>query len=274
MNAFNDDRRHDTDEVSAMLNDLPEVDPPPTLASTVMSTITASAKAPIAPNRVTSTRRSSTMAKKVLWSMAAVAAVALVALRVVGYPPVKEGTEATIGAAQRYQAPQVAASDVKVEDQEFQDFLQSDLFRQLASDQAAQEALKNEDLQRALADANVRAVLARADIRLTLKNDAKSLAQADARSEAIAQLRLDAKSRAMLEAALNASPALVRAISDARIVDAIANSSLARVLANSDAALALSNNAVLNIMRQASANARNEAAANASANAAANARIK
>ena len=70
-----------------------------------------------------------------------------------GYPPVENGTEATIGAAQRYQAPQISSADVKTEDAQLQAFLQSDLFRQLATDKAAQQALKNKDFQRALADA-------------------------------------------------------------------------------------------------------------------------
>ena len=53
------------------------------------------------------------MAKKVLWIVAAAAAVALITMRVAGYPPVEKGTEATIGAAQRYQAPQISSADVK-----------------------------------------------------------------------------------------------------------------------------------------------------------------
>lgn len=266
MNTFTDDRRNDNDEVAELLNDLPEVDPPSALVQTVMSTIAEHASTKVTRPQVTSSRRGNTMAKKVLWSVAAVAAVALIALKVVGYPPVQQGTEATIGAAQRYQEAQVSAADVKVEDQEFQAFLQSDLFRQLVNDKAAQSALKSEDLQRALADASVRAVLARSDIRTALARNDVRLARADARHEAIAQLRLDAKSQAALEAALNVSPALVNLISNASITDAIANSSLALALARSDAALALSNNAVLQIVRQASANARNEAAANASTN--------
>jgi hypothetical protein len=270
MNTFNDDRRNDHDELSEMLNDLPQVDPPPSLVRTVMSTIAEYAKAPVTQPQVTHIRRGSTMAKKVLWSVAAVAAVALIALKVVGYPPVGQGTEATIGAAQRYQESQISAADVKVEDQQFQAFLQSDLFRQLANDKAAQNALKNQDLQKALADANVRAALARADIRTAISNNVASWARADARNDAIASLRLDARSQAVLQAALNASPALMQVIANANIADAIANSSLALALARSDAALALSNNAVLQVMRQASANARNDAASNASSNAIAN----
>ena len=266
MNTFTDNRRDD-DELSEMLNDLPQVDPPASMVSTVMSTIVEHAKTPGTQPQVTYLRRGSTMAKKVLWTVAAAAAVALIALRVAGYPPVEQGTEATIGAAQRYQEAQISAADVKVEDQQFQAFLQSDLFRQLASDKAAQDALKNEDLQRALADAKVRAVLANSDVRLALSNDARRLARVDVRSEAIAQLRLDAKYQASLQAALDASPALVRVIADANAMDAIANSTLARVLANSDAALAVSNRAVLDALYRASSNARMDASANASADA-------
>ena len=206
------------------------------------------------------------MAKKVLWSMAAVAAMALVALKIVGYPPVEQGTEATIGAAQRYQEAQISAKDVKVEDQQFQAFLQSDLFRQLANDKAAQSALKNQDLQKALADASVRAALARADVRTAISNNVLHLARTDVVADVIAQLRLDASSQAALEAALNTSPALLQVIANVNIADAIANSSLAVALARTDAALALSNNAVLQAMTQVSFNVQNDASVNASTN--------
>lgn len=283
MNTFNEDRRNDNDEVSMMLNDLPQVDPPSSLAPTVMSTIAEHAHAPVTRPQVTFMRRGSTMAKgttakRVLWSVAAVAAVALVALRVAGYPPVEKGTEATIGAAQRYQAPQVSAADVKVQDQEFQSFLQSDLFRQLVNDKAAQEALKNQDLQRALADANVRTALANEVVRTAIANNASMFARLDLRNDVrmdvrndiIANLRLDANSQAILAAALTASPALLHAISNVNIADAIANSNLALVLANSDAIVAISNQAVLNAMFNASSNARIDAVNNVSANASTN----
>lgn len=265
MNTFSDNPRDDNDDVSELLNDLPEVDPPPSLARTVMSMIAEQTKAPVTQPQVTYIRRGSTMAKKVLWSVAAVAAVALVALKVVGYPPVEKGTEATIGAAQRYQESQISAADVKVEDQQFQAFLQSDLFRQLVNDKAAQAALKNQDLQKVLADANVRAALARNEIRWAIAN--VHLARVETRNDVIASLKLDAKSHALLEGALNSSPALLQVINNAAIADAIANSSLGVALARNDAALALSNNAVLQIMNQAVFNSRNESSANVSTNA-------
>ena len=266
MTTFSDDRRNDKDDASMLLNDLPQVDPPASLARTVMSAIAEHAKTQVTPSPVTYMRRGSTMAKKVLWTVAAAAAVALVALRVVGYPPVEKGTEATIGAAQRYQESQVSAADVKVEDQQFQEFLQSDLFRQLANDKAARNALNNPDLQKALADARVSAVLARADVRAEIANNAKQLARADAVATVIATVRLDAKSQAALEAALNVSPALLHAITNANVADAIANSSLAQVLARADAVVAVSNNAVLQALNHAALDARNEAASNASNN--------
>jgi len=274
MSTFNDDRSDETDDVSEMLNDLPQVDPPSSLVRTVMTTIGEHANVPVTQPQVTYIRRGSTMAKKVLWSMAAVAAMALVALKIVGYPPVEQGTEATIGAAQRYQEAQISAKDVKVEDQQFQAFLQSDLFRQLANDKAAQSALKNQDLQKALADVSVRAALARADIRTAISNNVLHLARTDAVADVIAHLRLDASSQAALEAALTASPALLQVIANASLADAIANSSLAVALARTDAALALSNNAVLQAMSQAAFNARNDASANVSANASSNAVAK
>lgn len=278
MNTFNEDRRDEDDELSVMLNDLPRVDPPSSVARAVMSTIAEFAKAPVTRPQVTFMRRGNTMAKKVLWSVAAVAAVAFVALRVAGYPPVEEGTEATIGAAQRYQAPQISAADVKVEDQQFQSFLQSDLFRQLVNDKAAQEALKNEDLQRALNDANVRTALSNEVIRTAISNNAVLLsrnnvrqdANVNVRHEIIAQLRLDANSQAILQAAVNASPALLYAITNVNIAEAIGNSNLALVLANNEAMIAVSNQAVLNALFNASSSARVDAANNVSSNASGN----
>src|SRR5262245_52240755 len=167
-------RDGEPDHVSEMLNGLPQIDPPSTLVSDVMSTIAVRAHTPQPPAILRMRGRS--MAKKVLWIVAAAAAIALVALRLAGYPPVDKGTEATIGAAQRYQAPQISSADVKTEDAELQAFLQSDLFQQLTNDPQAQQALRNEDFRKALADANVRAALARSDVRAAIADLARNAA--------------------------------------------------------------------------------------------------
>ena len=241
-------RDGEPDHVSEMLNGLPEVDPPSTLVSDVMSTIAARAKTHQPP--ATLRMRGGIMAKKVLWIVAAAAAVTLIALRLAGYPPVDKGTEATIGAAQRYQAPQISNADVKTEDADLQAFLQSDLFQQLTNDPQAQQALRNEDFRRALADANVRAVLASSDIRAAIADISHNVTAAQ-RKEAVADAKIMASSQAKLDAALQASAALRAALVVPHVADAIAHSSLGAVLASPKAALALSNDAHINAVLSA-----------------------
>jgi hypothetical protein len=276
MNAFNEDRHDETDGVSSMLNELPRVDPPTTLVGTVMSSITQFAQTHATQPPVNFMRRSNTMAKKVLWTVAAAAAAALVVMRVAGYPPVDKGTEATIGAAQRYQAPQVAAGDVKVEDHELQAFLQSDLFRQLAADKAAMAALKNKEFQKALSSPEVRAALAQPQVQQVIayvRFDAANLnaaqVQIDAAALATAGVRIDAAALASAEAALqaaaNASPVLAQALAAPQVAQAIAASSLATALAAPTAALALAQPAAVNALMAAAPTAAIDAAGAAQA---------
>ena len=56
--------------------------------------------------------------KRVLLAVAAVAVIAIGYIAVNGVPPVGPGTEGTVGAAKRYQAPQIAEGDVQVADAE------------------------------------------------------------------------------------------------------------------------------------------------------------
>jgi hypothetical protein len=238
------------DEVTEMLRDLPEVDPPPALVDNVMSTIVRRARIEtMSPTLMTKGR---TMAKKVLWSVAAAAAVALVVMRVFGYPPVQDGTEATIGAAQRYQAPQISSADVKLEDAQLQAFLQSDLFRQLASDKVAQEALKNNDFRRALADASVRVALSSPDVVAAIAATAATAGAPQALEANKA--RLDA-AKIKLDAVLASSEALRAALASPLVAQAIANSALGAALVNADAAFALSQQVAVNaVLAAASAN--------------------
>jgi len=238
------------DEVTEILRDLPEVDPPPALVDNVMSTIVRRARIEtMSPNLMTKGR---TMAKKVLWSVAAAAAVALVVMRVFGYPPVQDGTEATIGAAQRYQAPQIASADVKLEDAQLQAFLQSDVFRQLASDKVAQEALKNNDFRRALADASVRVALSSPDVVAAIAATAATAGAPQALEANNARLEA---ARVKLEAVLASSEALRVALASPLVAQAIANSALRVALVNSDAAFALSQEVAVNaVLAAASAN--------------------
>jgi len=271
MTNINDPWR-DGDEIGQILQDLPEVDPPPTLVGTVMSTIAGHSRHLPAQPPATLMRKGRTMAKKALWIMSAAAALALIVMRLTGYPPVDKGTDATIGAAQRYQAPQIASADVKTGDTELQAFLQSDLFRQLAADKAAREALKNKDFQHALSDAAVRVALAKPEV-IAMIADAARNATADAKvgvaSQAAAGVRADAARNAKLDAVLQSSAALRAALAAPGVADAIAHSALGVALAKPDVSMALSQNAVVNAVMNAS-NVSLDAAA-ASAGAAANA---
>ncbi len=271
MTKFNEPWRDgEPDDVTVMLSDLPEIDPPPALVEKVMSAIGHRARIEtMSPTLMTKGR---TMAKKVLWTVAAAAAVALVVMRVLGYPPVQEGTEATIGAAQRYQAPQISSADVKLEDAQLQAFLQSDTFRQLAADKVAQEALKNKDFQRALADSSVRAALAAPDIIAALgvkvaaaAGNPQALQAAQARLAA-ANVQLEA-AQVKLNALLVSSEALRVALAAPQVAQALASSALAPALVQPGVALALSYEATANALSAASANLDAAAAAKATAGA-------
>jgi len=68
-----------------------------------------------------------------------------VALRGIKVPP--EGTEGAIGAANRYQAEQISAKDVKLEDAEIQAFLQSDTFHKLATNPEFRSVVKEQSFR-------------------------------------------------------------------------------------------------------------------------------
>ena len=66
--------------------------------------------------------------KKILFGLAAAAAIVLAVITYNSNPPATVGTEATIGAAQRAQTPQIAPKDVKLGDASAQDVLQTETF--------------------------------------------------------------------------------------------------------------------------------------------------
>ena len=95
------------------------------------------------------------MIKKVLIGTVAAAAIILGIAYWTGYPPVPgEGTEATVGAAQRYQAKQMSDKDVVLGDAAAQKFLQSEGFDRLMKNEKARaflkKASKDPELKKAL----------------------------------------------------------------------------------------------------------------------------
>ena len=111
---------------------------------------------------VSAQRRGTPVNKKILIGLAAAAAVVLAVITYSTNPPATEGTEATIGAAQRAQAPQIAAKDVALGDTSAQDVLQTEMWDQLA---------KDEDLRNMLNDASMREQFANVEMRQALVDD-------------------------------------------------------------------------------------------------------
>ena len=111
--------------------------------------------------------------KKILFGLAAAAAIVLAVITYNSNPPATVGTEATIGAAQRAQAPQIAAQDVKLGDTSTQDVLQTETFDAI---------MKDETLRNMLQDAEMRGDICwSADLRGALKDDAIRVALRDPR---------------------------------------------------------------------------------------------
>lgn len=228
------------DEVTRILGELKDVDPPADLVGTVMSRISSGAAVRarrVEPVHVSGGKR---MAKKVLWSVMGAAAAVLIVMKIAGYPPKSEGTEGTIGAAQRYQSQQIADQDVKVTDAELQKFLQSDAFHKLVNDKAARRALAGKDVQKALADPNVRLALANEQVRLALTSEAVREALS---SE---QLRL-ALANDQVRLAL-ANEQLRLALANEQVRLALANEQLRLVLASDQLRLALSSEALIGLL--------------------------
>jgi hypothetical protein len=263
MTNINDPWRDD--EVTRTLNDLPPVDPPSTLVNEVMSTIASRRAARVTHPSVIPTKRGEIMAKKVLWIVAATAALALITMKLVGYPPVEKGTEATIGAAQRYQSPQISSADVKTEDAQLQAFLQSDLFRQLTTDKTARQALKNKDFQKALQDPAVRAALASSDVRDAIGSVKLGVAGDAALAKSDVYLRAALDANAALKAAFESSPALRAALVSPDVIAAMNSASLSAVLSKADVAMLVSSDVALNAVLSAPDVALDAAAAAGSA---------
>ncbi len=196
------------------------------------------------------------MGKKVMWGMVAAAFVALVVMKVAGYPPI-DGAQGTVGAAKRYQADQIAPADVKVDDSA-QAFLQSDVFDQLMKDPDARQmlaspsfrsALAAPEFRHALANAEFSKALASADFRFALANAdfSKALASADFRNALansnFSKLQGNADfSKALANpdfAKALASPGFRLALANADFVKALASADFAKALASADFVRAL-----------------------------------
>lgn len=211
--------------LNELLASLGPVDASPDLVDHVLARVShPAAPQPVSLfSRRSTPRRGETVNKKMIFGLAAAAAVVLAVITYTSYPPATEGTEATIGAAQRAQTPQIASKDVGLADASVQDLLQSETWDVI---------MKDEDLRASLQDANVREMLQDINLRKALEHEAVRNAM---REPGFAQFL---KKSLSSDAALSASEA--RGLG-ARVEAAFANEAFARALANKKVAANLLN---------------------------------
>ncbi len=173
------------EELDRLLDALGPAEPPADLLANVIQQVkattpaAATSRTAMPEHRDNLTQGGTGMGKKVMWGLAAAAALALIVMKFTGFPPMGDGTEGTVGAAKRYQAPQMVASDVAVAPDEAQAFLQSDTFDRLIKDEDTRQLLANPSFRGALANAEFRSALASPELRQALSSPELRQALAD-----------------------------------------------------------------------------------------------
>jgi anti-sigma factor RsiW len=171
-------RGSELEMLARTLGDLDSVDAPAEIVPTVMARLQAMNGRDAATHATAGTeegarvvrlpirnRKGGTvMARKAMLGLAAAAAIVLGILAYRGFPPVK-GTEATIGAAKRAQAPQMTQGSVVLGDADAQAFIQSDVFDRLVKDPSTRKLLGSADFRSFVADASMRGALASSEMR-------------------------------------------------------------------------------------------------------------
>jgi hypothetical protein len=160
------DRAAEFKQLAGLIESLGPATPPPGLVEHVLAQVS---HRPYAV-RPSTFERGVTVNKKLLFGLAAAAAVALAVITYNSYPRATEGTEATIGAAQRAQAPQIAAQDVKLGDTSAQTILQTETFDAIMKDETLRTMLQDAEFRAQLTNAGLRNALADENIRAGLRD--------------------------------------------------------------------------------------------------------
>jgi len=216
-----------------LLEELGPADPPPGFTRQVMARIEG-ASSGVTGRIIEFSKGGVVMTKKAMWGLAAAATVVLVVFVVKGFPTVDRGTEATIGAAKKYQAPQIAESDVVLSDPAAQEFLQSETFDHLMKDPQARTLLSS---------AAMKAELRKKEFVDAIRNSA---VRESLRKQELARLFDNAATRTALEDALkaNASAAAVRNASASAVKGDAAQAQVIRAMSDQAMYSALSNLAI------------------------------
>jgi len=255
---------HDQDtKLDAMLETLGGAEPPAGFANRVMDQVnqarigdthdTLLATSKIIP--FSNGGIAMTVTKKAMWGLAAAAAVVLAVFVARGGFPTVDRTEGAIGAAKKYQAPQIAANDIKTGDASVQEFLQSDDFDRLLKDPEALSLFRNATMREALSQKGFADAMRHDAVRREMQSGLfqRIFSDAVARSviEDAVKTNLNANVRqANFEASLKniqsaeARNAVSRALNDPNLYRAISNQDLHRVMSNANMREMLSRDAV------------------------------
>lgn len=245
------ERRAELEYLARRLDELGPAEPPTDLTRHVMDAVVRKRRT---PGQFVAFNGGMGMSKRVMFSLAAAAAVVLGVFVIKGYPPIGSGTEGSIGAAKRYQAPQMAAGDVKLGDASAQEFLQSDVFDRLMKDETSRKALLDPAVQAMFGDpalsqalrapelvaafnsAAFQAALNKVEFRLRLEDASFRDALSDADVQAALQSMgfSEAFSKAFNE------PALAAALDSAAVRMALSNEGFRALLGDANFLLAMS----------------------------------
>ena len=202
-------RAGELDALSKALNVLGPEDPPARVLRAVIDHVKHNAPEALPEYQTTAT--GGLMRTKVLWGLAAAAGIVLAVLAYTGFPPESGGSEGAIGAAKRYQAAQIAASDVKLGDQAAQEFLQSDLFDKLVRDDNARKLLNDTNFKQLAGSVEFRSLVGRQEFKNLV--DSKALFDVNV-SAALSDLDLAEQLNSVELAEAFANDHFMKALSD------------------------------------------------------------
>jgi len=228
------------ERVAQLLEELGPAVPPAGLIDNVMARVSLERRKQATGRIIPFNQGGIAMTRKAMWGIAAAAAVLLAVFAVRGFPPVGYGTEGTVGAAKKYQAPQIAAKDVVLGDAVAQEFLQSEAFDRLIKDPQARSLVANPAVQAQLKDLLFLDAIKNNNVRETLSNGIvlKTFNDATARSALEAEIKALKSGVAMTSASAALRPdtrAMVADVLSHRdFVDALKLDAVWRALAAAD----------------------------------------
>jgi hypothetical protein len=264
---------HESEEqVAQLLAELGPADPPAGFVAKVMARISLEQRKQVTGRVVPFHKGGIAMTRKAMWGLAAAATILLVVFAVRGFPPVGRGTEGTVGAAKKYQEPQIAAKDVVLGDAAAQEFLQSEAFDQLVKDPQARtfladsalnaylkkqeflDAIKSNDVRTALHSELLAKIFADSDARNAVEDAIKANAAGAAVRQASADAAVKSSARALVARAFD-DAALAKVLNNAVLRSAMADSKFRGLMRSDAAAAALSSQALAKAVAQNGFNA-------------------